>query len=319
MSEFVGLRISVIDPVHAAIERVKLILFRPFNLERWFIIGFCAWLASLGQSGGGGGGSGNFQWNAHSGEQLKHEIAQYLPIIIAVGAVLLVVGIAVHIVFLWLSSRGRFMFLHCVAENAAQVKVPWRRYRVQGNSLFLFRLAVGFIALFCVGLLVAGAIVLGITFGRGAGPLPIIVVVAVSIPVLLLVVLVFTLIGKFTEDFVVPLMALRGCTCVVAWHEFMALLGANKGRFTLYILFQIVISLAVGMIVLVVVLATCCCAGCIMAIPYIGVVFLLPLHVFSRSYSLLYMAQYGPAYNAIALPPAPAQPDPYAPPPVQGL
>jgi hypothetical protein len=43
--------ISVIDPISPAIDRVKLILFQPFDLAKWFVIGFCAWLAYLGQRG----------------------------------------------------------------------------------------------------------------------------------------------------------------------------------------------------------------------------------------------------------------------------
>ena len=40
-------RVSVIDPITPAIERAKIMLFRPFELKRWFVIGFCAWLAYL--------------------------------------------------------------------------------------------------------------------------------------------------------------------------------------------------------------------------------------------------------------------------------
>ena len=52
--------VSVIEPIGPAIEKVKTILFNPFDLSKWFIIGFCAWLAQLGSAnrGGGGGGSG---------------------------------------------------------------------------------------------------------------------------------------------------------------------------------------------------------------------------------------------------------------------
>ena len=49
--------VSVIDPIGPAFEEVKTILFKPFDLGKWFVIGFCAWLAFLG-SGGPGGGSG---------------------------------------------------------------------------------------------------------------------------------------------------------------------------------------------------------------------------------------------------------------------
>ena len=50
--------ISVVEPVGAAIEKTKCILFQPFDLAKWFIIGFCAFLATLG--GGGGGNFGGF-------------------------------------------------------------------------------------------------------------------------------------------------------------------------------------------------------------------------------------------------------------------
>ena len=43
-------RISVIDPIMPAIERVKTMLFKPFDLAKWFAVGFCAWLANLGQA-----------------------------------------------------------------------------------------------------------------------------------------------------------------------------------------------------------------------------------------------------------------------------
>ena len=43
--------ISVAEPVSPALERVKRILFQPFDLGKWFVIGFCAWLAQLGEGG----------------------------------------------------------------------------------------------------------------------------------------------------------------------------------------------------------------------------------------------------------------------------
>ena len=43
--------ISVIEPISSALEGVKSTLFKPFEMGKWFTIGFCAWLASLGQSG----------------------------------------------------------------------------------------------------------------------------------------------------------------------------------------------------------------------------------------------------------------------------
>jgi hypothetical protein len=58
--------ISVTEPVSPALERVKTMLFKPFDLGKWFTIGFCAWLAFLGESGGGGGFNNAFNINSTS-------------------------------------------------------------------------------------------------------------------------------------------------------------------------------------------------------------------------------------------------------------
>jgi len=51
--------LSVITPIGQSLERTKKILFDPFDIKKWFILGFCAWLAKLGEGyGGGGSGSG---------------------------------------------------------------------------------------------------------------------------------------------------------------------------------------------------------------------------------------------------------------------
>ena len=54
------MKISVINPISPAIERTKLVLFRPFDLGKWFKLGFCAFLATLGEGGSpnSGGSSG---------------------------------------------------------------------------------------------------------------------------------------------------------------------------------------------------------------------------------------------------------------------
>ena len=191
------------------------------------------------------------------------------------------------------------MFLHCVAQNKAEVKVPWHKFRHQGNSLFVFRLVLGVIGFICVAVPVGVLALLIILLARksvytaGALVIGIILLVLIAIGIGI----VFALVSKFTKDFVVPIMYLRGSRCLDAWGEFWHLLGSNKGRFALYILFQIVISMAIGAIVTMVACVTCCCAACIFAIPYIGTVALLPILVFGRSYSLYYLAQYGGQYD----------------------
>ena len=54
--------IEYVEPFARAWNRMKDLLFRPFDLGRWLAIGFTAWLATLTEGGGGGGG-GNFPIN----------------------------------------------------------------------------------------------------------------------------------------------------------------------------------------------------------------------------------------------------------------
>jgi len=154
-------RISVIDPISPAFQKINTILFKPFDLGKWFVIGFCAWLACLGE-GGGGGPSFNFgRGFGQQGSQPDQALDQakefvldnlhwLIPSVIAIAVLIIAIGVLIT----WFSSRGRFMFLHCVALNKAEIKVPWRKYRHQGNSLFLFRIVVGIISFVFFALLI---------------------------------------------------------------------------------------------------------------------------------------------------------------------
>ena len=90
----------------------------------------------------------------------------------------------------------------------------------------------------------------------------------------------------------------RGGRCLQGWGVLLRLLAGNLGRFILYFLFQIVLSLGIGVVILTAVVVTCCIACCLMAIPFLGTVLLLPVFVFQRAYSLYYLAQYGAEYDA---------------------
>ena len=190
------------------------------------------------------------------------------------------------------------MFLNCVALNRSDVVEPWKRFADLANSLFWFRLVLALIGLLVTLPLIVFAILLAIPMFRNDswnfGGIMVLIALGVGI---VLISVFFLLIRKLTTDFVVPIMYLRGSRCLAAWKEFRQLLGANFGGFLLYLLFQIVMIIVIGMIVLAVVLLTCCIAGCFMLIPYIGTVLLLPVILFKRAYSLYYLAQYGPNYN----------------------
>lgn len=299
--------ISVTLPLTQALDRVKRVLFQPFDLGKWFIIGFCAWLAQLGESGGnanfntgGGNRRGGGSLN-HEVEQAKEFVLGNLYWIIPVVVVVILLIITLWVLFTWLNSRGKFMFLHCVALNRGEVVAPWHKFAREANSLFWFRIVLGLISAVMLLPVIALGVFIGIaTFSPAK-------VAAVGIAGLLAIVLlfialvlVFFLISKFTVDFVVPIMFMRGCTCCEGWGVLRELMSANLGNIVLYLLFQIVIALVTGMLVLAVMLVTCCFC-CLMLLPYIGTVILLPVFVFERAYSAYYLAQYGREFDVFAL------------------
>ncbi len=310
--------LSVVEPVGPAIERVKTVLFRPFNAGKWLIIGFTAWLAYLLDGGGSGGsfGGGPGEGGPNSREDLKEFfyqakewVAANLYWIIPVTLTIVLVVTIIWVVLLWLSSRGKFMFVHCVATNKAEVAIPWSRYAGQAHSLFLFRLVLGLLGFFS-GLLILGisGFVIAGAYGSSAFTVTLIITIAVCVLLLICSGIVFGVISKFTEDLVIPIMYKRMTTSRAAWSELLAIMSGRKTVFFLYILFQIAIAFAIGAMIFVAVCATCCILACPLSIPYFGTVFLLPLLVFKRAYPLYFLQQLGPDYDCIVPEPVPAVP-----------
>lgn len=301
--------VSVTFPVGQAIERVRQLLFRPFDLGRWFVIGFCAWLAHLGEQGFGSNFNfGRRYWGGDHGsisedyEQARDYVMHNLHWIVPLAAAALVLLLAIGVVFTWLQSRGKFMFLHCVALDKAEVAVPWHRFRREGLSLFWFQLVLGSIAAVVLLPLVALIVVLILGMIRRGEPDAAALVAAVGLALGALALgVVFAVIRMLTTDAVVPIMFLRGKSCLEAWDELRRLLAANVERFVLYVAFRFLLLIATVMLVLLAVLLTCCIAGCVLVIPYLGTVLLLPVLVFKRAYSSYYLAQYGSEFDVFAV------------------
>lgn len=293
--------LSVTTPVSQAMDTVKRVLFQPFEAGKWLVIGFCAWLACLGEQSfntgyhfgpiDSGRGGGNLR---HELDRIKQYMIENLYWIGPLVAALVLAGLVLWVLFTWLSSRGKFMFLHCVALNTAEVSVPWRKFGRESNSLWVFRLVLGLLgALLTLPLVAVMLVAIFRMAMAGAASAGGIALAAGALLTLILVAVVFALIGKLTTDFVVPLMFLHRTKCLAGWRELRALFSGRIGDLILYVLFQIVLSLAIGLLVLMVVLVTCCLAGCLMALPYLGTVLLLPVLMFQRAYSLHYLAQFG--------------------------
>ena len=72
------MNISYSKPLSSAWLRMKILLFRPFDIGLWFVLGFSAFLASLAEGFGSGGGNLGNKFSGDSGFDEIGEMA--LPV-----------------------------------------------------------------------------------------------------------------------------------------------------------------------------------------------------------------------------------------------
>ncbi len=307
------MHIAYFEPFARAWERMKLALFRPFDLHKWFVVGFNAFLAGLadGHNGGGGGRGGRSKMSFGEFLDLPNQGWRWLNThpgwfiaIIFIAAVVIVVVI----LLLWLSSRGKFMFLDNVVHNRAEIAKPWRQFRREGDSLFLWRLVF---SVFIFALFIGFAAFFFITANRlyAVGfshrvPVPFLVGMGI---VFLLLITIIGFISLFLNDFVVPLMYKDNLTATQGWNRFLILLGRYPVHFILYGLLILLLIILFVIVVVVAGLITCCIGWLLLVIPYIGTVVTLPFWYALRAFSLEFLGQFGAEY--LLFPPPEAQPE----------
>lgn len=300
--------IKVNKAVNQAMNRVGEVLFRPFNLGKWFVLGFCAFLANLASGNssfhfqfGGNGLQSLFQALGGPGpnEQIDAWFSQHFWGIISVVGIFTVAGLIVIALVMWLQSRGTFMFIHGVATNQASVVESWKQHRRLGNSLFLMRFLV-LIVTGVVGLAGSG-IALWIAWpDLQAGQFGDLAEAGLLTWVIWIVLVVFGYLqmsSLFTQ-FVSPVMYAGDITAGPAikrvWRDMIV------GQFwavTRFYLMLGVLAMAVGIVAGMLV----CMTACLVLVPYVGTVILLPIFVFMRSYSLYFVDQFGEAYRVFPI------------------
>ena len=286
-------KIEIFRPFGEAFELTNKILFQPFDLKKWFVIGFAAFLS--GHLAGVGfnfpSSFGNFQSHRTIPEVISSHFEQWKPWLVVAVVVLAVLFFALVIALTWLKARGNFIFTDCVVRNQAAIGKPWREYRKEGNSYFLFLLAVMFAVLLLAGLMLASVIGLG-WLKQGAGETGSITSIGFLVFLCVFWISIVIFIGIATY-FMVPVMYRKECRAVEAFGDVTLLIWHHLGAFFLLCLFGIVLILAALMIGVIVTCATCCLA----VVPYVGTVILLPLFVCLRAFGLVFLRQFGPDYD----------------------
>ena len=325
--------IKCFDAFIRAFHRMTRILFHPFAISKWFVLGFCAWLTIIfySQSGSGGVGGGfYFKFSDTSnlpyvvsriGSFLKDvflgdvffigKICNYFKIeqsmfwmfvFGSVASVLIMLGI--NLVLVWISCRFKFIFIDNIARDSAEIREPWKRFKERGNSVFwwLFKFVVTCVLFMSVIFIIASTMLYPVMQDFLRTKVLVIsdlnsflLVLTMAVFVSGMVILAFRY--YFFNEFVLPIMYKKDLHAEAAYKEFFKLFMATPWTFIRYWLLQILANIACGLAVILFIIATCGIVVVPMLIPYLGVLVILPVFVFHRAQSMELLAAFGEEYS----------------------
>jgi|CXWL01.1.fsa_nt_gi hypothetical protein len=284
---------SAIDALGEAVSHMRAKLF-PFSFMGWVTLGFVSLLESCG-SGSGSGSMQNKMGNGGSGplpdpvamiETGFGWIAEHMILFVSVLMGLMLISL----VFMWVRSRTIFVYIDDVATGRFDLVRPWGEHGSHADSFFVLSLIVqgaSFILMVLI-LGLGGFFVLWTRANEWSG----LATALGLLPILFLFFLalvVAAILGLVLRDFIAPLQISRNVGAREATGVFVSLLGAHPGLLIGYALLKLVVSIAVGMVILIGSCVTCC----IGALPLINQTLFQPIYYAERAWSLKLLAQLG--------------------------
>ena len=251
-------RISAVEAISPAINRTRQFLFAPpFRWGTFLKVCLVAVVTEgIGisfQSSGGGKGHPS---NPPQGKVTFHFTPEMIAVIVLASLLLIIVGFAI----VYLRTRLRFAYFHCLATNTRAITPGWRLYREQATRFFWMSIVVGLCLMLMVGLMVApfvpGFVRLYRQTQAGGGPDVglLLSLVLPLIPIILLAVVVYILLDIVLRDWMMPHYALENATAGQAWSAVWENISSEKGSFFVYVVLRLILPTIVGIAVFIVLL-----------------------------------------------------------------
>jgi hypothetical protein len=246
-------RLSAVEAIHPAFERLKTMMFRPFRMKTWLKVGLIGWLA------GGVAASGSFNVPSAPGEMPRASgksvedfihslhLGNYIPLIV----VLVIIALMIAVAFIYLFCRFRFVLFDSVLSSDANIERGWSRYGRQAHRYFGFWLIYTVISwgalLFIVALPLWRAYKHGIFqsddfLGEFFRLLLPIVLGMMAFAV------VSAIVSSLANDFIVPMLALDDLTIGRAWAELKSAISAEPGTWAGYLGMKFLLTIAAGIV-----------------------------------------------------------------------
>ena len=263
--------ISAVDSVSLAIQRTRDFLFRPFAWGTYLKLGLVAIITEGLGSNVHGSGSGNDKPSVHTPnlDAPFHMDApfHFEPYQIAVAVAALALAMVIVFFIVYLITRLRFAYFHCLVHNIREIRPGWEFHREQAGRFFWLNVGVGF------GFLVV-VVAIALPFIKGfvklaqethqGGPFDwglLLSLVLPLIPILVLIGIAGVLSDLILRDLMLPHYALEDATAGQAWAEVWHNIMAEKKQFLVYALLRVVLPLIASV-----------CVFMVLAIPGLAIV-----------------------------------------------
>jgi hypothetical protein len=329
--------IKCFDAFKRAFRRMVGMLFYPFAISKWFVLGFSAWLAIIFNSQGGSGIGGTFYFKFSSSSHLPYVVSRsgsflkdvFLGDVFFVGKVcnylkieqsvfwLIVFGTAasvllvvvINLILVWVSSRFKFIFIDNIANNRAEIAKPWEQFKKRGNSafwwLFSFMLVSVLFMLIVFTIITSQFYPVILDYLRTNNfkmSNSSIIISALTMVAFVLGMVILSFTYYFFNEFVMPIMYKKDLLAKAAYREFLKLLKAAPLTFVKFWFLQIFANIVCGIAVILLIITTCGIVVIPLLIPYLWAIVILPVLVFQRSQSMELMAAFGPEYSPYPAP-----------------
>ena len=316
--------IGISNPLEKAFDRVIEYCFQPFDFTKWMVMGFVAWIISMGEEGFGNGINlftndyskitsklifGQTKKAANEIKNFIHDTftTEVIVTTVLISIVVILIFITIWLLVAWLKAKFQFIFLDNIICNRAEIKRPWTEFDPQGTSLFKWNIIFGVISTIILTFLVLLAI--GITLKMCWSSLEAeqllpegkngLIIGGVFLFITIITSIALGIVSFIVNKLVVPIMYRDRLTITAAWRKCRPAFSKNRGNIALFIIIYWIVLLAVGSvagIALIIVMFLTCFFFCLGFIPFVGgyltATIMIPVTIFYRMFSYEYMMQF---------------------------
>jgi len=280
-------------------EKMKEILFRPFDWGTWLVLTLAFWLAGLGE-GGFNLSFRNLPTDRESMGVLLQPIqtaAAQLNLttgifILLIAAILFFFAVTIGLLLLWVRCRARFVVLDMLLRGARAESFGnrWKLFQKQGNSFFFTQILLTVLMVFC-GICCGGGIFFALTLflekpENGGIDLVTGCLFAALIVILALLSIGFAIYLLLFQEYGALRMYRTDCPGAEALQELNRKLMERPWTFVRYLIGLLIYFVLVTLLIVLFSCLTCCIGGILLAVPFLSTMILLPLLYVRWQYSL---------------------------------